>query len=171
MAYLLRHEPEGMDVDQEGFAFISSLLDRLRQRNLSVDRSDIRKVVETDPKGRYEIDGDRVRARYGHSITVEPTLQKINVSYLYHGTTPAAADRIQAEGLTSQSRQKVHLSKSVSEARKVANRRTSHPVIFRVDVSCVEGRGISIERASDVVYVADEVPPDCLELESTDERS
>lgn len=158
MAYLLRHEPSGMEVSNEGWADFNELLERLKDRWPDLEREDIVKVVERDPKGRYEIKENKIRARYGHSIDVDPTLESAQVSTLYHGTTPEAADKILKEGLKSKGRQKVHLSTSVDEAMKVGKRHANNPVILEIDIEGAKKEGIRIERASDRVYVAEDIP-------------
>ncbi len=150
-------------MDSEGWVHVDELIERLEGRNLSVDPDRIRTVVERDPKGRYEINGSEVRARYGHSLDgVDPTLPSADVEVLYHGTSPDAAESILTEGLQKQGRQKVHLSSTVEEARKVGQRHCREPVVLQVDARGALQAGNRIERASDVVYVADEISADHL---------
>lgn len=161
MSYLLRHDTEGMDIDHEGWVPIPELLERLQKRNLNADRDQLRTVVEQDPKGRYELKAEQIRARYGHSIDgIDPTLTPANREELFHGTSPDVVDQICSEGLQKQGRQKVHLSTSVDEARSVGRRHTNQPVILTVDAKGAQENGTRIERASPVVYVADEIPPE-----------
>lgn len=158
MAYLLRHNPSGMQISSEGFVDFEQLLKRLQDRRPELSKEDIREVVERDPKGRYEIKGNKIRARYGHSIDANPTLTPAAADILYHGTTPKAAEKILEEGLKTKSRQKVHLSATVEDAIQVGKRRTDNPVILEVNVKEASGKGVNVERASDKVYVADEIP-------------
>lgn len=158
MAYLLRHNPSGMQISNEGFVDFEQLIKRLQDRWPNLSKQDVRKIVERDPKGRYEIKENKIRARYGHSINVNPTLTQARADTLYHGTTPKAAERILKEGLKTKGRQKVHLSSTIDEAIKVGKRRTNNPVILEVNIEEARENGISIERASDKVYVADEIP-------------
>lgn len=167
MAYLLRHEPSGMEVSDEGFADFGELLKRLQERWPDLNREDVVRVVERDPKGRYEIKGDKIRARYGHSINVDPTLENAQVDTLYHGTTSEAASKILDQGLKSKGRQKVHLSTSIEEAVKVGKRRTDEPVILKIDVKGARKEGKRIERASDRVYVAEDIPPRFISVEDS----
>ncbi len=159
MAYILRHDPSGLEISDEGWVGLDGLLEELHDRWSEIDRDDVEEIVDEDPKGRYEIKDDRIRARYGHSIDVDPTLEPVSVETLYHGTTSESADKILKEGLKSKGRQKVHLSSSIEGARSVGKRRSSSPVILKIDVSGAKEEGVQIERASDRVYVADEIPP------------
>ncbi|KXB04658.1 hypothetical protein AKJ49_01840 [candidate division MSBL1 archaeon SCGC-AAA382A03] len=158
IAYLLRHNPVGMKISKEGFVNLNELLEKLQERWTSLSKKDIRELVETDPKGRYEIKNQKIRARYGHSINVNPTLEKAQEGTLYHGTTSKAAQKILEEGLKSKGRQKVHLSNSVEDAIEVGKRRTDDPVILEIDVGTASKAGVNIERASDKVYVSDNIP-------------
>ncbi len=160
MAYLLRHEPSGLEISDEGFVDLEELLDKLRGRWPGLGKDEVREVVERDPKGRYEIDGNKVRARYGHSIDVDPDLSLANVDTLYHGTTPKAARSILEEGLRSRGRQKVHLSRNPVDAVEVGKRRTQNPVVLEIDAEGAIKKGIKIERASDRVFVSEDVPPE-----------
>lgn len=163
MAYLLRHDPEGMEVDEEGFVEMGGLLERLNQRDFNVSEQDVRRITDRDPKGRYEIVDGRIRARYGHSIDVDPTLSSGSVPrVLYHGTSPKAAGRILKEGLRAKGRQKVHLSPTIDLARSVGRRHCSKPVILEIDSSAARDRGVQISRASEAVYVSEEIPPDAI---------
>ncbi len=164
MAYLLRHDPEGMPVDNDGFADVQELLERLKNRDIRIDRDRLREVVEQDPKGRYELRGDQIRARYGHSIDVEPTFEEARQDVLYHGTSGEAARSIREEGLRPKGRQKVHLSRTVSDAAEVGRRHTRDPVIFEVDAQGARQEGVSIQRASDRIFVADAIPARHLRL-------
>lgn len=171
MAYLLRHDPSGMSVSDEGFVDLDELLKKLRKRWKRLSSEDVRKIVERDPKGRYEIKDGKIRARYGHSIDVDPTLTQAEVDTLYHGTPKAAAESILKEGLKSKGRQKVHLSRSVEDAKEVGKRRTDSPVILEVDVKSAKKEGVSIERASDRVFVTDYIPPKFISRKNIDDGS
>lgn len=159
MAYLLRHDPSGLDISEEGFVNLDDLLEKLRERWPDLEEDEVRELVREDSKGRYEILDGKIRARYGHSIDVEPDLSETRVQELYHGTTPQASEKILEEGLEPQARQKVHLSPSVDEAVQVGKRRTDNPAILKIDVDGARKAGVNIERASDRVYVSDFIPP------------
>lgn len=167
IAYLLRHEPEDMEVSDEGFLELSQLLEKLRDCWPEITRRDIQELVERDPKGRYEISGNRIRARYGHSIDVQPTLNEAEADFLFHGTAPKSAENILEEGLKSKGRQKVHLSATVEDAVQVGKRRTENPIILRVDVARAQKEGVNVERASDKVFVADYVPAKFISIEKS----
>lgn len=159
MAYLLRHNPSGIEISDQGFVEINELLEELRDKWPDIRRQDVMEVVEKDPKGRYEVKDGKVRARYGHSIKVNLELRKAKVDTLYHGTTEEASMKILENGLKSKGRQKVHLSSNIDEAIQVGKRRTNDPVVLEIDAEECRSNGIKIEKASDEVYVSKEIPP------------
>ena len=159
MAYLLRHDPSGMQMDEEGFVDLDELLSRLRERWKNLTDPNLREIVEEDPKGRYEISDGWIRALYGHSVDVEPDLPEVDVDVLYHGTSPKAAERIDREGLKSQGRRKVHLSARKEDAIEVGKRHTPEPVLLEIEAAGARESGVVFQKASEKVYVTDFVPP------------
>lgn len=160
MSFLLRHDPKGLEVSEEGFVKLSDLLKVLRERFPLIDTPYIRQIVREDSRGRYEIAGDRIRARYGHSMEVKPVFPLAQVERLYHGTTEEAAGEILLQGMKPMERQRVHLSVSVQEATEVGRRRTPQPVILEIDAEQATKEGIVIEKANEKVFVTDNIPPE-----------
>lgn len=165
MAYLLRHDPSGLEIDEEGYVGVDDLLARLQERWTNLDRSKLVEVVEKDPKGRYELTDEKIRALYGHSIDVEPDLPEVKVDVLYHGTSREAARRIMEEGLKSQGRRKVHLSRRKKDAIQVGERHTPNPIVLTVLTGQAVESDVHFQKASDRVYVTDYVPPEFIEFE------
>ena len=164
MAYLLRHDPDGMDINKQGFAKIDDLLKNIKKRLPDTTKNDVKKIVSEDSKGRYEIKNNFIRARYGHSIDVTPDLEDSKINKLYHGTTRKAANNILKNGLKPKGRQKVHLSPSIQEAINVGKRRTNNPVVLEINTRKCDEMGIKIQKASSRVYVSDYIPPEYIEL-------
>ena len=157
MSYLLRHDPK-MKMDKEGFLLIEDLIEIIGKR-YQVDRELIEEIVREDEKGRYEIKGDKIRARYGHSIEISPSLPLASIKKLYHGTTEKAANKILEEGLKPMGRKKIHLSPSIKDAIEVGKRRVKNPFILEIDCDKMRKDGILIQKASEKVYVANYIPP------------
>jgi 5-formyltetrahydrofolate cyclo-ligase len=161
MSYILRHHPPE-SMGENGFMVIDELVTMVKSQ-YNVDIQFVKTVVDTDSKGRFQIQGDTIRAVYGHSIPVSIGLPLAEISVLYHGTTQKAADRILKEGLKPRSRQKVHLSPSIEIAIEVGKRKCENPVILKID--CQKDKVI-IEKASDSVYVADFIPPELISMKN-----
>ena len=159
LSYLLRHNPGDLRISRDGFVPIKDVMRKLRERFPSVDEN----VLEELTKGRsprFEIIDGKIRALYGHSIPVDIKLKSIeDIEVLYHGTTRYAAERILREGLKPQGRQRVHLSPNIEQAIKVGRRRTSRPVVLRIDVKAAKEAGVVFEKANELVYVSTMIPP------------
>jgi putative RNA 2'-phosphotransferase len=175
LALILRHQPErfGLVLDEEGWAPLSEVIEILRglPNFRWATRADVMEIVEKgsgDGKRRFEVDGDRIRARYGHSIAQRvrytPCTPPVR---LYHGTSPEALPAIRQEGLRPMGRQYVHLSLDPETAARVGSRHTSHPVILTVRAAEAHAAGIEFYQAEESVYLTRRVPPAFLEFPET----
>lgn len=159
ISYWLRHDPEDLDMDENGYVEISELLDKLKGRFPDVDREILEKINRKG-KRRYEIKEDKIRAAYGHTLDVDLDLEEDrDVKSLYHGTTEDGARSILDEGLKAMGRKKAHLSATEDIAREVGRRRTDEPTILEIDAQSARKDGIKFYRATDQVYLCDGVPP------------
>lgn len=162
LSYLLRHNPDGLDMDQRGFAPVEQVIEHLRKQFPAIDQHKLRQLVDDSNKQRFEFHGNRIRARYGHSIAVEldwPTADDLDV--LYHGTTEGAAASILEHGLEPRGRQMVHLSATPEQARHVGQRHGS-PVVLCIDAAAARRQGVTFYRATGQVYLAKHVPAPCM---------
>ncbi len=158
---LLRHFPQsfGVKVDREGWARIEDV-ERVLMERYGVGRKEIELIVKFDPKGRFEIRGDMIRARYGHSIDVnvkwseEGRIPKI----LYHGTHPSNVESIMSKGILPMKRKEVHMSATLQEAMEVGKRYHPKPAILAIDAEGMMREGYEI-RKKGRVYTTDYVPP------------
>ncbi len=74
MAYVLRHNPEryGLQPDRYGYVDVEEFLRIAKRRYPDLTPERLRQMVESGGSSRFELNGTQVRARYGHSIPVEP---------------------------------------------------------------------------------------------------
>ena len=159
VSFLLRHDPQGLVMDEEGFVDLDELVSKVKVSFPSVDRRFLRRLVEEGERKRFEVVGNRIRALYGHSVPVYLRLEEDRlVEWLYHGTTSEAAVEILEKGLQPMKRLWVHLSPTKDIAVQVGKRRTSNPVILVVN--CIEARkaGLKFYKASDQIYLCKFVP-------------
>ena len=164
LAFVLRHHPEeiGLTLDDQGWADLDPLLEGVHTRRgfEAVTREHVERLLETLGAARFELQGGRVRARYGHTlpqaIRYEPSTPPAG---LFHGTTPEAVEQILADGLRAGDRQRVHLSVDTPAAREVGQRRCPDPVIFRVDTAAARRAGVAFYHAGPTVWLSDDVPP------------
>jgi putative RNA 2'-phosphotransferase len=145
MCLVLRHKPQnfGLSLDQYGFVKIEELLVVLKNRYRETHPPDLETVVRNCPKGRFEIRGEKIRARYGHSIDVMLDTEPFQPpDYLYHATSPATKDAISTDGIKPMTRRYVHLSKSKDEAFQVGRRKSTNPIIFNVKAREAYQKGV-----------------------------
>lgn len=165
LSYLLRHNPEDLPMREDGFVPLNKLMEKIKKR-FPWSSLEIIKNLANREDSRFEIKNGMIRALYGHTIPVKIELQPANkVKFLYHGTTPDAIEKILREGLKPMNRRKVHLSPTVEQAIRVAKRRTRNPVVLRIDVGAAAQKGIKFEKANELVYLSDKIPPDFISIE------
>ena len=161
LSYILRHHPEeaGLELDKLGFTDLYKLLDSLEGTKYSwADKEDIEYLVEKSEKDRFEIDSDKIRALYGHSVEVEIKDPTEPLSILYHGTSPRSLDSILKEGLKPMNRQYVHLSRSKEEAHIVGKRHCSDPVVLKIEAKSAWKKGVNFYERPDV-FLVKSLPP------------
>jgi len=159
VSYLLRHNPEDLEMDAQGFVDLDEIVSKVRRRYPMVDRNLLIKIVDESERKRFEIADNKIRALYGHTIPVRVLLKEDKqIEWLYHGTTPQAAKKILEEGLQPMWRRWVHLSPTEDIAQEVGKRRTSRPVVLVIDATDARNSGIRFYRATDKVYVCKHVP-------------
>lgn len=160
---MLRHEPEkfGLTLDGQGFAPLTDVLRAVQSRKPwnTATLADIRYVVRHSDKQRYEIEGQNIRARYGHSITKRIEHEPIEPpQILYHGTSPNALDLIKEKGLRSMRRQYVHLSIEPEQARLVGSRHHPQPIILTVRAHEAWKNDVAFYQPEERLFLADFVP-------------
>jgi len=114
--------------------------------------------VATDDRGRYQIDGGMIRAKYGHTVDVNlDDLPLADLDEFYYPVTEEEADMIIEGGLHPTDRKKVHLSSSIEKAIEAGKVRTEEPLILRIDGKKATKAGIKIYHAGKDVYVTDSI--------------
>jgi putative RNA 2'-phosphotransferase len=170
VAHALRHAPwvYELEIDDEGWAPVDQLLDALRdkrERWRDLDRSDFVEMIRRSDKRRYEIEGNRIRALYGHSLPGRLSRRQVTPpERLYHGTAPAAAATIPEQGLRPMGRQYVHLSATRDDAVEVGRRKASEPVILEVGAAEADAAGVRFYEGNEHVWLADRVPARFVEI-------
>lgn len=168
MAGVLRHFPDkfGVEMDEHGWVDIGDFVQQLRNskdRLHWVKPYHIVAIVATDPKGRYQIEGNVVRATYGHSLKVDLDLPTEDVpDTLYFPVSEEELDIIMERGLRPTDRQKVHLSRTYENALAAGLRRADAPIILKIDSQRMIQDALVIQQAGKTVYTTDEVPAEYL---------
>ena len=168
MAGVLRHFPErfSLSMDSHGWIDIRSIVEAVRARRNQfhwLRPHHVRALASTDPKGRYQLDVDKVRATYGHSLDVELDLPTDNIpGELYYPATEEEVEIILETGLKPSDRKHVHLSLAPENATDAGTHRTEKPVLLRVDAKGAIGSGVVIRRAGKTVFITKEIPAEFL---------
>lgn len=161
---VLRHFPEDfdIDIDENGWADTKKVLSASKQKYDWVDLESVVAVVMTDDKGRYEIDGSKIRATYGHSIDINLGNSDDPIpDVLYHGTSRSNLSSIASYGLEPMSRQHVHLTDSEQDARNVGKRHGNDVIVLEIDVSSLLQDGYNVNKRGKNVYTCSEnIPPE-----------
>ncbi|NJE07852.1 RNA 2'-phosphotransferase [Thermococcus sp. M39] len=165
MSYILRHSPWefNLEPDEMGFVELNEFIRALRDVYPWVSGEHVKAVVELDPKGRFEIRGDKIRARYGHSFEVLLDHEEDKESKtLYHGTPRKNLAKILKEGLKPMKRKFVHLTKSKREAYETGLRHGKDVVVLIIDADCLRRKGYKIYKAGKNVRIVKFVPKECI---------
>lgn len=164
VSYALRHRPDsfGLKPDAEGWVSVDDLTKSVSSRlNFTVGRRDLEDIIALSEKKRFEFDGNRIRATYGHSFESKIEFDAVNPpEILYHGTSQRAYKKIdRGEGIKPMSRQYVHLSSDFDTALKVGKRHDSEPVILTIYSRKMEKDGFKFfHSANDGTWMCESVP-------------
>jgi len=165
MTLVLRHSPEqyGLKLDSKGFVLLEELLKIMQERFSRIDQGDIQDIANAFSEERFEIKGDKIRARYGHSLKVDLDFEPFTPpEFLYHGTSPELEGKIKKEGLKPMRREYVHLSRTGEEAIRVGKRKSREPLVFKILAKKAHQEGLQFFDRGPVVVVRC-VPPEFLE--------
>ncbi|MFD8967653.1 RNA 2'-phosphotransferase [Streptomyces sp. NPDC059568] len=157
----LRHQPEriGIALDANGWVAVDELIRAAGEHGFRITRAELDHVVAVNDKRRFTVDGDRIRANQGHTVTVDLELPPAEPpAYLYHGTVARHLDAIRAEGLRPMSRHHVHLSPDRETATRVGARR-GRPIVLSVDAEAMHRGGLVFHVSANGVWLTDAVPP------------
>ena len=165
-SYVLRHRPDtlGIELDDAGWIGVDTLLAAFAKQNKAYTRSEVDRMVAGNSKQRFEFsdDGTRIRARQGHSLTVDlGYTPSPPPDVLFHGTAQRFLPAILREGLTKQNRHHVHLSTDQQTMLAVAQRH-GKPVLLRIDAAGMHVAGYAFFVTGNDVWLTDHVPPDAL---------
>lgn len=167
LSFILRHNPQSikLKLDAQGWADIGELI--ANSKEIKLTRELIEEVVQENDKQRFSIDGDRIRANQGHSISIDLALEAVKPpKILYHGTATRFLDSIMQEGLTKQSRQHVHLSKDI-ETAKIVGQRHGKVVILEINSEKMFHEGYAFYLSENGVWLTDRVVTQYLKVKET----
>lgn len=169
LAYMLRHKPEQFDleVDAHGFAPVGDVLQALTERlGERVEFEDLEDAVLAGDRRRYEIEGDRVRALYGHSIPIEPGPESEPPEQLFLAIPARDVPQAQRGGLRGGRRSFLHLALTPEEALETGRRLAREYTLIIVHAAEAFENGVPFYDRK-ALFLAEELPKECLEIGET----
>ncbi len=156
----LRHFPDdlGLAMNQHGWVDVDVLCDAMRTRYKWANKEKLFSIIESDEKGRYEVKGNKIRARYGHSVDIDLDYPENTLPELYYGASREEVDILLEKGIRPIKQRYVHLSTSVEKAREVASIHTEDPVLLVVNAEEARNDGVALLAATENIVLAEEIP-------------
>jgi putative RNA 2'-phosphotransferase len=173
LACALRHQPlkYGVVLDAEGYADIDELVVGIRFSHYAwaaFDRHAVEAAIGSSTAGRFELRGNRIRACYGHSMTLNSSGQcGVPPEVLFHGTPAVSVATVLVAGLLPMSRAFVHLTAHLEYAKQVARAKGGGDIVC-VRAKDAAGGGINFFQANLHVWLARKVPAKFLSLQVGD---
>ena len=170
LALVLRHAPEKFDLEMDinGWIDVRDIVRKFkdgRRRQHWLRPHHLVAISETDPKGRYEIRGNMMRATYGHTVEIELDLPSTDIpDSLYYPSDPGEAENLVEIGISPGDRAHVHLSASIRHAAEAGRFHHKDPAIIEVDTARMVASGETIWHAGVTVYLAEGVSGDYLSI-------
>lgn len=162
----LRHFPDdlGLAMNQHGWVDVDVLVDAMRTRYKWSNKEKLFSIIESDEKGRYEIKGNKIRARYGHSVDVDLDYEENTQPELYYGASREEVDILLEKGIKPVKQRYVHLSTSIDKAREVAKIHTEDPVLLIINAEEARNDGVPMLSATENIVLSEEIPPQYLSV-------
>lgn len=159
ITYLLRHNPEGLFMDKQGYVDVKELL-----KKVGITQQELDHIVDTNDKKRlaYNEDKTKIRASQGHSIKVDVGLKSVRPPrILYHGTTYESYQLItKSGGLNKMRRLHVHLTDKENVAYSVGKRysKRNEPIILEINSAAMYTDGYKFYLSENGVWLTESVP-------------
>jgi len=176
LALVLRHAPEKFDLEMDinGWVDVKDIVLQFKKqggkRNHWLRPHHLSAIVETDPKGRYDIRGNTIRATYGHTVEIEIDLPTDNIpDALYYPCDPVETANLLEVGISPSGRSHVHLSASIKTAAEAGHVHFALPTILEVDTAQMIAAGETIWHAGITVYLTDNTPAKYLSVIDNDD--
>ena len=159
ITYILRHNPQDLAMDKNGYVSVTSLLDKV-----GITQAELDHIVDTNDKKRLaykDSNKTMIRASQGHSVKIDLQLKAERPPRsLYHGTTDENYPKIMKTGLDKVKRLQVHLSDDYNTAYSVGKRysKNKEPLILEIDSAKMNTDGFKFFKSANGVWMTDYVP-------------
>lgn len=162
----LRHFPDdlGLAMNQHGWVDVDVLCDAMKTRYKWSNKEKLFSIIESDEKGRYEVKGNKIRARYGHSVDVDLDFPDNTLPELYYGASREEVDILLEKGIKPIRQRYVHLSTTVEKANEVASIHTEDPVLLAINAEEAQKDGVRLLSATENIVLSEEIPAQYLKV-------
>jgi putative RNA 2'-phosphotransferase len=166
LSLVLRHKPQiiGIQLDDNGWTNVDKLIKNILYQSkgfsFTITKDILDEIVKTNNKKRFEYnsDGSMIRARQGHSVSVDLGYKQVTPpNVLYHGTSEDVVDCIFESGIEKRNRHHVHLSENHETAMAVGKRH-GKPCVLTVDCKSMVSDGYEFFKTDNGVWLVDHVP-------------
>lgn len=164
MSKLLRHEPEDLVLDKDGYVLIVDIL-----KKLDISLNELLIIVEFNDKKRFTIENDKIRAAQGHNSGLDISIKMKKVTdtniVLYHGTSSENYKKIiSSKYILPMDRQYVNLTDDIEVAKKTGLRKAKNKnnlIILKIDVAKLLKNNIELLLSDNNVYQVVKIPINC----------
>lgn len=154
----------GFQVDKYGFILLDIVLKEIKLKYSYVELGHIKEIVEKDAQKRFEIYGDKIRAKTGHKYHVlipSPPIEPPEL--LFHGTSPDAAKTILNTELSRMEKAYVHLSSTIERAKRIGLRKSKNPVILKIEAKRAFRSEVKFWKSGQIsqdgeIFLSDNIP-------------
>jgi len=163
LAYILERHPGefGLIPDEAGYVKTKDLLKALNETDgwRHIRESSIKELLLVDKDPPVEIEDNRIRAKQRDLLPqVEPAPEPPKI--LYTSVRKKAYPHVLEKGITSSGNTGVILSPDSEMAARIGRRKDREAVLLTVHTARASGRRIAFSRFTDLIYLADHIPPD-----------
>ncbi len=175
VAGVLRHFPEKfeLEMDINGWVSTKDMTDRFKAHRRYyhwLRPWHFKAIAESDGKGRYQVEGNMMRATYGHSVEIEIDLPTDDIpEALFWPCKPEELQNHLELGIKAGDRIHVHLSKTIANALEAGHVHMPRPTILEVDTTAAIVDGHTIYKAGTTVYLTEDIPPKYLFVVPSDD--
>ncbi|MEU5284406.1 RNA 2'-phosphotransferase [Streptomyces sp. CA-278952] len=161
LAYQLRHG-QLVRPESDGWVAVENVVSALAETSQRADAEELLAVAQAWDEDRFEVDGRRIRARYGHSRPAAIEYESGQPGGpLYHSTPTSALHGIfeKEEGLLPMTRQWVHLTTDRDTALRTGLR---HGPSVLLSVPDPATQGLECLHSGGTIWLLKAVPPTAL---------
>lgn len=167
LLHALRHDPGyyGVELDDEGWVDIVALVSAMHKipKWQYLIGEDIHQMVRRSEKQRFQVEDNKIRATYGHSLPQKIYREPATPPQkLYTSVADEEKDAILSDGLKAKGRTYLHLSTDTATAMDIGRYKFDFPALVTIHAENAFTNGTLFYPATDTIWLAEYVPHDYL---------